>query len=123
MNPASCFKICLQDLAFYSRIGVFTQERKVGNEFRVSISIKYDASDFEDENLETTISYADVYEIIKLQMDGEHLLLESVAKCITDTISKQWKNIVEISTSICKVAPPIPGITGSCAVEYFWKKS
>ena len=123
MSVTSSFKISLNDIAFYARIGVFPQERTVGNEFRLDLEVTYDASDFKHETLESTISYADIYEIAKECMSAEYLLLESVAKDITGRISERWSNINQISTSIRKVNPPIPGITGNCGVEYFWKKS
>ena len=46
------------------------QERLIGNEFIVDVEVDNDASHFEDENLDTTISYADIYEEIKAVMGG-----------------------------------------------------
>ena len=42
----SSFLIQLNDLRFYAFIGVDPQERKVGNEYSVDLSISTDAGDF-----------------------------------------------------------------------------
>lgn len=119
----SSLRIFLEDLRFYSRIGVGEQERRVGNEYSVSVSVVYDATFFEEEDLETTISYADVYEEIKREMMRESLLLESVALRISERISKRWDIVDEISVVIVKIKPPVSGLCGQCGIEYLWKKS
>lgn len=117
------FTISLLNLKFHSRIGVFDQERVVGNEFEVNVRISYDADTFIPEKLSSTISYAEVYEEIKNEMATERLLLETVATNIAGRICGRWSAVNELQVNIIKCAPPIPGINGSCGVEYFWKKS
>lgn len=117
------FSINLRDLRFYSKIGVLEQERIVGNEFSVSVSITYDASGFVEERLESTISYAEVYDVVRDEMQMESLLLESVVKRISERISRQWGKATAIRVSICKHRAPISGLAGDCGIEYFWKKS
>lgn len=121
--PESLFRINLTDLRFYSKIGVAEQERIVGNEFSVSVSVSYDASLFCQEDIGTTISYADVYDEIKAEISQETLLLETVAVRISERILKRWRNVSDIRISIVKLKPPISGVTGECGIEYFWKKS
>ncbi len=116
------FRINLNDLRFYSRIGVSDQERKVGNEYVVNVSVAYDASLFQEEDLDSSISYADIYEEIKEEMRIERLLLESTALHISKRISERWEKVEEISVKIDKSAPPVIGIAGNCGIEYFWKK-
>ncbi len=117
------FNIKLRDVRFHGHIGVFPQERLVGNDFKVNLSVKYKASCFKTEDLDTSISYAEIYEIVKARIGQESLLLETVAKEITEEISARWEIVEEISTEIVKLYPPITGIDGECAVEYFYKKN
>lgn len=112
------FVIKLHDLRFFSRIGVFEQERRVGNEFIVNVEVEVSASTFVEEDLTTSISYADIYEEVKDVMSGEWLLLETVAVKIRRKICDRWDAITSGSISIEKLAPPIVGIDGSCGVEY-----
>lgn len=112
------FTIRLKNLKFYSKIGVFEQERHVGNEFEVNISIKTNAEEFRPEILESSISYADIYDIADEEMKKEWLLLESVAQRIADKITSRYDSIIEIKVEIVKSVPPISGIQGNCSVEY-----
>lgn len=114
------YRINLSRLRFYSRIGVFEQERVVGNEFEVSVTLEYEASNFKMESLDSTISYADVYEIIREEMGKEWLLLESVCAEISNRIKRQWPLITQGKVEITKLAPPIKGIMGTCGVEYIF---
>jgi len=112
------FVIRLEDIHFYSRIGLLDQERKVGNDFRVDVSVETDATNFEYENLNTSISYADIFDIISNQMEEERLLLESTAKSIAEVIKRRWACILDVNVKITKMSPPINGIQGVCSVEY-----
>lgn len=112
------FVVRLENLKFYSFIGVFPEERMIGNDFILNISVSFNATRFKSENLDTTISYADIYEIVAKEMQIKWLLLESVAKEIGDNILNKWDFITEISIKIEKVNPPIPGMKGSGSVEY-----
>lgn len=113
----------LRDLKFYAFIGVAQQERLVGNEFRLNIDISYPGELFKREKLDTTVSYAEVYDLVKEAVKKEYELLESVAVDICDRVSERWPIIENCRIEILKVAPPISGITGECGIEYFWKKS
>ncbi|MDE6393454.1 MAG: dihydroneopterin aldolase [Muribaculaceae bacterium] len=112
------FVIRLEGLRFYSRIGVFDQERSVGNEFLVDLTAVADASGFRRENLDTTVSYADIYEVVAEAMKREWQLLESVSSHIADTVIDRWTMISDVKVRITKLSPPIPGIQGVCSVEY-----
>ena len=112
------FRIRLEDLRFFSRIGVFDQERIVGNEFAVDVEVELDADSFESENLDTTVSYADIYDKISVNMKGEWLLLESVAKRIADDICNSWAQARRCCVKITKLSVPVSGIQGKSSVEY-----
>ena len=114
----SSFLIQLNDLRFYAFIGVDPQERKVGNEYSVDLSISTDAGDFVEEDLSTTISYADLYDIIADEIRKPRLLLESTARIIARRLRSTFPTIDTVSVKITKLAPPIPGINGSASVEY-----
>ena len=123
MDCSNVFRICLSGLRFNSRIGVYEQERKVGNEYVVDVTVSYDAALFKEEDLSTSVSYADIYEEIKMEMHRERRLLESVALSISQRISGRWSFVDEIIVRIVKTAPTINRIVGDCGIEYFWKKS
>ncbi len=123
MAGSGIIRVKLKDLRFYSSIGLYDQERKVGNEFRLNIILSYDASGFRHEDLNSGISYVEIYDIVKDEMRKEWLLLESVAQSISKCIVARWSIVEELEIEIEKINTPISGITGSCAIEYLWKKS
>lgn len=112
----------LKNLRFFSRIGFFEQERAVGNEFEVNMEISFDASIFVEEDISTTVSYADIYSIIEEEMMRESLLLETVANRIAERTMAITPNNSRISISIDKLTPPIKGISGSCGIELTLQK-
>ena len=98
------------------------QERTVGNEFMLDIAMTLGAGEFVAERLDTTVSYADVYASVAEIMRKEHLLLETVAKTIADTILTRWEKIYAVSVKITKLSVPVVNISGQASVEFFSEK-
>ena len=113
--------VSLDDCRFYARHGVFAQERRAGNEFVVAIRVDYvwehQKGDEPSDDLADTISYADLYEIVKQEMERPRQLLETVASTIADRIAEQFRTVKELRVRIRKITPPIEGINGSASVE------
>lgn len=115
------FEITLADLHFHARHGVLRQENKVGNEFVVSITIRIPFSDgIINDDISCTISYADIYEIVKNEMSRPRKLLETVATSIQKGLTDKWPHIKNGEITICKLTPPIPNITGNARVKLFF---
>lgn len=111
------FEIALNDLRFHSRIGVAKQERTVGNEFAVSLTVSIPYTDgAAGDDLSATISYADIYDIVKAEMGKPRQLLEAAAAAIARGIREKWPEILSGHITICKSTPPITGITGNATV-------
>lgn len=115
------FEISLTNLRFYAKHGVWEQENKIGNEFIVTVRIRIPADKMiTDDNLDLTISYADLYEIVKEEMEKPRKLLETVAASIAERITSRWSTILSGSVTICKSTPPIAHISGSAEVTLFF---
>lgn len=112
------FNITLNNLQFYSHIGVYDQERIVGNDFRVDVKVSFPADSFKSEDLTSTISYADIYAIVHEEMHIEHRLIETVCVKIAQKIKDISFSDCSISVKIAKISPPIGGCTGDAEVEY-----
>lgn len=122
MERKECFHIRLEDLRFYSHIGIAEQERLVGNEFRVDMHLTLTADCFRAEELTSTVSYADAYAMVEKVMQQTHLLLESVAMEIADSISIKWPQVERVAVKITKLSVPIDKMNGSASVEYVSEK-
>lgn len=117
MTP--CFDIELRDVHIYAHHGVFSQENTVGNEFVVNLSvrIKADESILATDDIDKSISYANLYDIVADRFSKPCRLLETVALAIAADIRRRWPLILSGQISIEKKCPPIPHFTGSAAVS------
>ena len=81
------YNIELRDIHIYAHHGVMPQEREVGAWFTIDIVLNINNfTCTENDNIEGTVSYADVYEIICKEMKEPSNLLEHVCKRISDSI-------------------------------------
>lgn len=112
--------VALENCRFFGSHGVFPQEAIAGNEFEISVEVNYQTTrDIDgEESLDTTISYADLYDIVRDEMAKPKMLLETIAKSIALRINNQFAGCEEIKVTIKKVTPPIHGISGSARVTY-----
>ena len=107
--------ILLENIIFYAYHGVLPQERRVGNEYIVNLKINLDLSKAaESDVLEDTISYADVYEDVKAEMQIPSKLLENAAYRIIKRLKRKYKQIQNIEIKLSKRNPPM-GAQLDCA--------
>ena len=108
----------LKDMIFYAYHGVMEQERIVGNTYSVSIRLYLDlARAMESDNLEDTVNYAAVYEIIRKEMEIPSCLIEHVAGRILKSVKAHFPQVREISVRLSKNNPPIGASIREAAVE------
>ncbi len=111
------YTVGLTGLRYFAHIGVFDQERKIGNDFCVDISVDIAPYGMIAENLDATISYADLAEVVGAEMAVEHRLLESVAENICEAVKERWPQICAGEVKITKITAPVAGLTGSAYVR------
>ena len=110
-------KITLHEMRFYAYHGVFAQEQRVGNHFIVELTFWADiAESLHRDELEETISYADVYEVIKAEMAIPSRLLEHVVGRIGQRLFATFPRMQRIALTLSKCNPPFPGEVHSSAV-------
>ena len=110
-------KITLHEMRFYAYHGVFAQEQRVGNHFIVELSFWADiAESLHRDELEETISYADVYAVIKAEMAIPSRLLEHVVGRISERLFATFPRMQRIALTLSKCNPPFPGEVYSAAV-------
>lgn len=104
------YDIELRDIHLYAHHGVMSQERSVGAWFVIDITLNMnDCRCADDDNIADTVSYADVYEIIRKEMAEPSNLLEHVCKRICDRIYSEFGQVDGISITLCKETPPMGG--------------
>ena len=106
----------LKQLSFYSFHGIYEEEKKVGGEFIVDLSVKYAAGENKIAALDDTINYAALSEIVKKEMNIPRDLLEEIAQTVTEKIHQVYPSVKEIEIRIEKKNPPIINFSGNVAV-------
>lgn len=100
--------ILLENVRLYAYHGVGEQERIVGNHYVINLKIKINVMDaVRSDSLEDTISYADVFEIVKKEMAIPSKLLEHVAGRIISALRKTYPAIESIELKLSKNNPPM----------------
>lgn len=100
--------IILDNLYCYAYHGVAPQERVVGNEYQLWIKLKvtFSASALSD-NLDDTVSYADVSAVVKEEMAIPSQLLEHVSARIAERILNDFSLVEEVELRLFKRNPPM----------------
>lgn len=117
INPPT-ITVALEGVRFHAFHGVFEQERAVGADFEVDIQTQVVVSDaMRADRLDGTVSYADLYDICKREMEQSSALIEHVALRIVRAIRSFSADIIHGKVLIRKLHPPISGFEGSASVS------
>ena len=110
-------RISLNRLRFHAFHGVMEQERRVGNDFEVSLTVDYPFEKaLTSDNLDHTLNYALLYDVIATEMQQPSKLLEHVAGRIIRAVKAQFPLVKGGTISVAKLTPPIKGQMESVAV-------
>lgn len=107
----------LVDLELYAFHGVFEGEEKVGNPYRINLSVKFEPRDNDFNSINDTINYEELHRIVKQRMQIPTPLLEKICVNIIRHIKHQYPFVKEVDLSIRKLQPPIHEFQGSVGVS------
>lgn len=100
----------LKNMRFYAYHGVFPQETVLGNEFEVSLTMDADITKAcQTDNVEDTINYADVYDLVNEEMKIPSKLIEHVAHRIFEKVKNRYPQITFLKIRLAKLNPPVNG--------------
>ena len=108
--------ISLEAMKFYAFHGVIEQERIIGRTFLADISYVIDTKATDTDNIDDTINYADVYDLVKEEMQQPSLLIEHVAGRIMKALKNKFPQMIETTVKISKLNPPVNGEAGKATV-------
>ncbi len=108
----------MREVRFHAFHGVMPQERKVGAEFAVSLRVGVDLSRaVESDNVEDTLNYATLYEVVKKEMIIPSRLLEHVAGRIGKAVFSHFPQVESADVVITKQNPPMGADCNGASVE------
>ena len=110
--------IFIDRLHVYAFHGVMEQERRVGADFVVSLRVHYNITQaMASDDVDDTLSYADLCQTVKEQMSQPSKLLEHVAGRICQAIVDRYPQTTAIDLTLTKLNPPMEADCEGAGVE------
>ena len=103
-------KITIENMEFYAYHGHFEEEQKIGTWFSLDLTMEVDTSKAElSDELEDTVDYSAVYQVVKEQMKIPSKLLEHVGRRILNAVKERFSDVKNAQLKIRKMNPPLGG--------------
>lgn len=100
--------ITLRDIEIFAYHGVYDHERIDGTDFLVTVTLDFDADcAMRYDDLEHTVNYAEVAEIVRKVMATPSNLLENVTYRIITSLTEAFPIVTGGRVSVTKVNPPV----------------
>ena len=110
--------ISIEGMEFFAYHGCFKEEQVIGTKFRVDLFLEADTSKAEQsDNLEDTVNYLAVYQVVKAEMNIKSKLLENVSRRILKRVKKEFPAITHARIKMRKLNPPLGGKIDFVSVE------
>ncbi len=110
--------IRINGMSFYAHHGCFDTEQAIGTRFLVDVAMQVDTKQAElSDDLNDTVNYADVYQVVKQEMEKPSHLLEHLARRIASAIIVAFVSIQGVEVKVSKLNPPLGGKMESVSVE------
>jgi dihydroneopterin aldolase len=113
-------RVQLHHLVFRAFHGIHEEERILGNEYHVEVALDFNENTEVIDDVNDTIDYSVVYDMIRKRMQVPTPLLETVVMRAGHDIHARYPQLKAISISLKKLSVPIEGMQG--AAEVTWHK-
>lgn len=115
--------ISLDNVHLHGYHGVDEQERIVGAEYELNVSVALPVTEgCATDEIGDTLSYADIYDVVRDEFSRSSRLIEHVATRVGNALLEAFGQIESVEIKVVKLSPPIPGFSGSASVRLFFKK-
>jgi len=109
-NTSKRHWVALEGMQFYAHHGVTVDEQKVGGEYEVNVYVgTFFENAMQQDQLELTVDYGEVFEICKAIMQQPSKLIENVAGKIIAGIKEKFQTIYALKVEVIKLNPPLNG--------------
>ncbi len=110
--------ISIEGMEFYAYHGCFKEEAVIGTHFKVDCFMTTDTTKAQQtDDLEQTVNYLTVYQLIKKEMQQRSNLLEHVAERILKALTSYYRQVEKASVKVMKMNPPLGGQMKFVSVE------
>jgi dihydroneopterin aldolase len=101
--------ITLESMKFLAYHGVMEQEQIIGGTYFVDVSYVIDTESVETDDITDTVSYAEVFDVVKQEMSKPSKLIEHVAGRILKSVKNNFSKISSLTVKVSKLYPPVNG--------------
>ncbi len=113
-------ELFIEDIRLHAYHGCLEEEGRIGGKYRIDIKALADFDACADaDDLNKTVDYVVVYELVKEEMAVRSKLIETVAKRIALKLQAQYAWVSEWEVSLTKFNPPVGGSLGQSRIV--WK--
>ena len=102
--------IKLKNIKIYAYHGCLVEEKKIGSDYRIDLTVKADLTDSAvSDKLSDTVDYVHLNKIVKEEMAIRSKLLEHAAERILVRILDEISMVEKVTVDVSKINPPIGG--------------
>lgn len=113
-------ELFIEDIRLHAYHGCMDEEGIIGGKYRIDIKVVADFSECaQTDDLNKTVDYVVVYNLVKQEMSVRSKLIETVAKRIALKLQAQYTWVAAWEVSLTKFNPPVGGSLGQSRVV--WK--
>ena len=117
MSAVNNMRICLNEVVFFGYHGLYADEKKLGNTYKVDVHIDFTPKVSIINQIDQTIDYVHVYALVKKRMEIPTPLLETLVANIAEDILVEQPIADKVFVKITKVIMPIPQFDGNASVS------
>ncbi len=112
------FTVHLNNLRLFGYHGLYEEEKILGNEFEMSISLQLVYNQKEKLSIDDTVNYAEVYKVVKEVFAVREDLLETICVNTANAISQRFNQVKKLTITLTKLQMPITGFIGTAGVSF-----
>jgi len=102
--------ISIEGMEFFAYHGCFKEEQVIGTKFRCDLFLEVDTTKAEQtDNLQDTVNYQQVFQLVKSEMLTTSKLLEHVGRRIVNRVKNDFPQVMHARLKIRKLNPPLGG--------------
>ncbi|MCK5823790.1 MAG: dihydroneopterin aldolase [Ichthyobacteriaceae bacterium] len=103
-------KILIENIKIYAYHGCLKEENVIGSDYLIDVELELDYSKASaTDDLNYTVNYAEVNNVIHEEMAIISCLIEHVAQRIITRIINEFELITEVNLKLSKLNPPMSG--------------
>lgn len=108
--------VALKEVKFYAKHGYYPEEQLTGSHFLVDVEVTFFPQG-DAENLDKTVNYEALNQILQEEMSHTQKLLETVVQNILQRLIAGYDFLKSVTVGIKKIRPPMLGEIGHSFVQ------